>query len=322
MPGGGQGLLGGGDATCRRRTRRRRPQWRSTMPERSRIHSSDESMRSTISALVTTRAGGSRRRRGCGRAAAPVGAARARWRLMRVPPRGAGGRGLAGGDRVAVLDEPLDDVPPCGAMTATARRAGSSTVPTGVAGLDARRRAADARRGGRCPWPGPRASATSGLGDRARRAVPGDEVAGGLEVVRGLQRERLDAGSAAWPGRPGCRPAAARSAPVTPRSRMVCMQRSQRTGFATWSTSRRARRGRRGRRRRRAFESRRVRGSWVVTARGEAARASSTAGCHVLGVEGAGDLQRDAAARPRGGSACEARRAARACRRRRSGRRR
>ena len=76
------------------------------MPERCWIHSSLESIASTTSALGTTRDG-------------PVGAdaedrgvrgarCRWRWRPSGGPLRVEADQRLAGGDEVAVLDEPLD----------------------------------------------------------------------------------------------------------------------------------------------------------------------------------------------------------------------
>ena len=57
MPACGDRLAGGRDAHVDDASRPARPSGALSMPERSRIHSSEESMRSQISALVTTRDG-------------------------------------------------------------------------------------------------------------------------------------------------------------------------------------------------------------------------------------------------------------------------
>ena len=87
---------------------------------------------------------------------------------------------------------------------------------------------------------------------------------------------------------------------------MVAMQRSQRTGFATWSTMRDSTSRPLCTTAPSRLESSRRRGSCVVTARARL-RSVPTAGCHVLGVEGAGHLQRaQARALGRvGGERCE-----------------
>ena len=105
---------------------------------------------------------------------------------------------------------------------------------------------------------------------------------------------------------------------MTPRSAIVCHAEVPADREATWPTSRRSTSRPSWTTWPSALDSSRVRGSWVEIAR--ASRASrSTAGCHVHGVEGAGDAQRRSAA-PWPADRRRARRAAPWCRRRRSGR--
>ena len=128
------------------------------MPERCWIHSSLESIASTISALGTTRAGGRRRPRGCRRAARPV------WSLRAGPScgtlRGGGGAGAGRGDTGSPSSTSHS--------TTCAAVGGGDRDPVAQAGDVAdrspgasRSASAAARRGGTCPWRGRRPSATS-----------------------------------------------------------------------------------------------------------------------------------------------------------------
>ena len=65
-------------------------------------------------------------------------------------------------------------------------------------------------------------------------AVVANQLLCRLEVVGRLDGQcRQRPASRAWRARRGCRPGPARPWPVTPRSTMVCMHRSQRTGLLT-----------------------------------------------------------------------------------------
>ena len=159
---------------CRRRTRRPPRYRRSTMPERSRIHSSEESMCShDLVVGDDALPAGRRRRRGSGcRGAGVAGCARSCGTASGCSRT----IGWPGDDRVAVLDEPLHDGAAVGRRDHGARRAGSRTSrPCRRAG--APRPAACARGCGTCPCRGRRAGArsaggTSGWRWRAARRGP------------------------------------------------------------------------------------------------------------------------------------------------------
>ena len=126
-------------------------------------------------------------------------AARVEVSLMLVltpgPPQGAAGPRAGPGETGSPSSTSHSMiVPPCGAITGAESRR-PSTVPTGLPGSTSSPSppmpvgvAEDAL--GRCDQHPPRRR----LGDRARRGVPGHEVARGLEVVRALEGEGLDAG--------------------------------------------------------------------------------------------------------------------------------
>ena len=108
--------------------------------------------------------------------------------------------------------------------------------PVAADAEDARVRGAlaglDLRHAARGSFQAPAASA-------AGRAVLGDELAGRVEVVGGLERQGLHAGQRAL-GETGERAARAHldDRGRRPSSLNVSMHRSQRTGLATWPTSR------------------------------------------------------------------------------------
>ena len=94
------------------------------------------------------------------------------------------------------------------------------------------------------------------------------------------------------------------STPVTPRSAMVAMQRSQRTGAATWLTIRASTSRPSWTTAPSRFDSSRVRGSWVVTAPASRPR-TSTAGA-MCSVWNAPATSSGRSRAPSGGSACRA----------------
>ena len=227
-------------------------------------------------------------------------------------------QGLAGGDQVAVLDEPLDDVPPCGAVTAvSSRRLGD------VADRGARRERVAVGRlgglvegalGGRDDHPPGRAwsrsaSASPCLAQNARAS----------SSWSGVLSANVSTPLSARLAMPVSVPAGGISRmPVTPRSAIVSMHRSQRTGLAIWPTIRRSTSRPSWTTWPSRLEISRVRGSWVETDAGQRGEVAD-GGRHVLGVERAGDAERD---QPGLGRRVlgEGLRAARGCRRRRSGR--
>src|SRR5215218_2376949 len=188
---------------------------RETIPDRSRIHSSEELIRSTSSSLVTTRSGRYPPTPRMRAYRAPLGglmAARLEPSavVMRGPRRVVSAAGdvvgcscgyllgvqaddrLARRHRVAVLDEPLDDPAPVrGDHVVGVPQRGdggdgvaAADVLTGVQGRHphgALRRCDDQPPGGVLRQP-------------ARLPVPGHHVARRLEVGRSLQGQRLDAG--------------------------------------------------------------------------------------------------------------------------------
>ena len=227
---------------------------------------------------------------------------------------------LAGGDEVAVLDEPLDDLAAVRRATLDRGRARLATSPIGGAGREHARRRRPRRSGGRCPWRARRPSARSGvvsiteaspcLSQNARASSSWSGVLR-AKVSTPLQRPLGDAGQGA--GRRHLEDAG--DAEVG--HRLHAEVPAHRAGDLADDPAR-APRGRRGRPGRRGWRSRGVRGSWVETERASVAEVAD-GGRHVLGVEGAGDAQRD---QPGLGRRVVGQRlrAARACRRRRSGR--
>ena len=157
------------------------------------------------------------------RAGAPVGGARWRRSCTATPSGCSRIERLAGGDRVAVLDEPLDDG---AAVRGDDRRSRRGRSPPCRPRCPARARSPSAQvggAGGRCPCAGRPASARSGAVHRRRRSpCLATKVAGVLEVGRGssARTSRRRAGRA-WRC-PVRVPAGGTSmTPVTPRSPMV-----------------------------------------------------------------------------------------------------
>ena len=126
--------------------------------------------------------------------------------------RGGDGRGAGRGDRVAVLDEPLDD----GAAVRSDDRvlsAQAGDLADGDAGRQVATPAGSVGAGGRCPWRGrhehPPGRRGAPIGRRARRAcrrTRGRRRAGRGSSARTSRRPS----SRAWRCRSGCLPAASR----------------------------------------------------------------------------------------------------------------
>ena len=146
---------------------------------------------------------------------------------------------LAGGDEVAVLDEPLDDGAAVRRGDRRSRPAGPATSPTW---RRARGRCASAGQvgaGGRCPWPARPASARSGWCRCAMRSPCLSKNARASSSWSGVLRANVSTPFSARLAMPVRVPAGGISSmPVTPRSSIVSMHRSQRTGCAIWLTMR------------------------------------------------------------------------------------
>ena len=131
-------------------------------------------------------------------------------------------------------------VPRHGGVTGCGRRA--LDVPISVPRRRCRRDAAAGRAAAEACRPAARPAAATRACAPARAssgAVLGDQLAGRVQVVRGLQGEQGHAGQRP-PGQPGqrARRAAARSARSRPGRPSSRMHRSQRTGALTWATIR------------------------------------------------------------------------------------
>ena len=197
---------------------------------------------------------------------------------------------LAGGDRVAVLDEPLDDRAAVrGGHRRSSRRLATAPIVRRARARRPRRSAAAEGALGRCHEQPPGRVSVDGDGSPCLS----HEVTRGVELVGGLERERLDTLERPL-GEPVRVPAGGSSRmPVTPRSRhgLHAEVPAHRVGdllhdaaydvaavvdhLAVAVGDQRACAGRGWRR------------------RGPAGPARATAGRHVLGVEGAGDRERE-----------------------------
>ncbi len=196
---------------------------------------------------------------------------------------------LALADRIPVLHQPLDDLRRPWRGDRVLAAAGPDRAEVGCA------RPAVCRRTGTCPRPARRSAATP-AGGRAR----GSSGSARCSSIRsraasswsGVLRASWTTPGSARRARPVSVPAGGSSiSAVTPRSAIVRMHRSQRTGAATWATMRSSHSWPVVTAAPSASDSSVMAGSVTATP-AAAARSAATAGRHVPGVECPGHLQR------------------------------